>query len=274
MYCILVNGSNKNYIQFLKFLIENKSSDIDIIEYTTVNSINWDSLKQYDYVLILHRYACIHFSKFIEYCVNQKPTLAGLSTYWGVGFPYLTILSNKAINIIIDNIVNYKTYFENDFENLIINTLLYLLKIDNIQELLSKSDTDLKLLLEQNSILILDHECYINNIEYNKGYFHSSIFVSFDDIDDKFMSFITEYRSGKKYIKYKGIPYNLEIGKNFFVIKNYHVGILPPSNTIVIWDRSSSTWKKATKRLNKKIQKYITTKFNTTLDFGESDVTI
>jgi hypothetical protein len=127
----------------------------------------------------------------------------------------------------------------------------------------------MQILLDQHKILKLDKESYINNIKYNLGYFHNSIFVSFNDVDDEFIEFLKEYHSGKKYIKYKGQPYHLDIGKSFFVIKNYHVGVLPNHNIFVFWHRSTKTWKKARKSLSKKIYKYIQKNFNIALDFSD-----
>lgn len=265
MYCILLDSTRPHFVPFLKFLLENKPNDFQIVEYNQIDDINWGNLEKYDYVLHLSRFCYIDFAKLTNYLSTIQPTFAGLSTYWGVGFPYLAIMSNKVIKDIITNYENYNKYFEDTTENLYINILLQITGLSDIKELLSKSEEELKQIYLLHNIVELDNQCYLNNIEYTKGWFHNSVFVAFSDTEDRFIDFLTEYNSKQKFIRFKQKPYKLEIGKQFFVIKNYHIGIIDP-NTIVFWDRASSSWKKAGVKLFKKISTYINKKFDLTLD--------
>jgi hypothetical protein len=266
MYCILLDSTRLQYIPFLKFLLENKPNSFEVVEYTSIDEINWQNLQKYDYVISLNRFCYINFAKVIEFCSEKQPSFAALSTYWGVGFPYLAILSKDTIGSISSKHEEYKKYFDDKIENLFINILLGILELSEIKDLLSQSDGELQQLYSLHKIEALDHQCYLNSVGYTNGYFHNSIFVSFDDTEDKFVDFLTEYHSGKKYVKYKNKPYRLEIGKQFFVIKNYHIGILD-QHTIVFWDRSTSSWKKAGRKLHKKISSYIKKNFALELDF-------
>lgn len=270
MYCILLDSSRPHYIPFLKILLEKKPNSFKILEYNgNINSIKWDLLKEYDYTLILNRFCYVNFGKLIDFCEKNQPSFAALSTYWGVGFPYLSILSKDTISIISEQHENYTKYFDDPVENLYINIILSILGLPDVKELLSKSEEDLQQLFSEFKIKPLDNECYLNNIDYTTGYFHSSIFIVFNDTEDYFINFLEEYGSGKKYIKYKQKPYHLTIGERFFVIKNYHVGVLD-STTMVFWDRESSSWKKAGTKLSNKITRYITKNFDVSLDFSSS----
>jgi hypothetical protein len=204
----------------------------------------------------MSRYAYINFLKLVGYLEQYKPKFAALSTYWGVGFPYLAILDQQSTSAVAKKIDSYNRYFDNDFENFLVNTYMNSVGYASIQQLLSKSESELKDIEELNNVLLLDKFCYINNVGYTKGWFHDSIFVSFSDEEDGFIEFITEYNSGKKYIKYKDTSHRLEIGKRFFVIKNYHVGLLEDT-TMVVWDRTTSSWKKPKEKLFQKISAYI-----------------
>jgi hypothetical protein len=264
MYCILLDSTKPNYIPFLKFLLENKPNGFEIIDYTTLESIDWAVLEKYDYAIVLNRFCYVNFSKLIEFIKNKNPKFAGLSTYWGVGFPYLSIISKEIIAKIVSDKEEGK-YFDDNIENFYCNILLRALGLSDMKDLLSKSEEELKQLYELNNIELLDSFCYINNIDYTQGYFHNSIFVSFNDQEETFKDFLTEYHSGKKYIKYKQKPYRLDIGKQFFVIKNYHVGIID-KNTVVFWDRPTSSWKKPGNKLLQKISTYIKKNFGVELD--------
>lgn len=265
MYCILLNSTRNHYVPYLKFLLENKPNSFEVVEYNSISTINWESLAKYDYVIIVSRYCYINFSKLVEFCSTQHPNLAALSTYWGIGFPYVGILSKKTILHTIDTHNNHQKSFEDETENFLSNIFMSLAGLDSTQELLSQSEAKLLDLCEINNILSLDKYVYISNINYTEGYFHNSIFVSFNDEEDKFVNFLEEYHSGKKYVKYKHKPYILPIGSKFFVIKKYHVGILD-SSTIVYWDRNLSEWKKAGPKLVDKISSYMKKNFNIDLD--------
>lgn len=265
MYCILLDSTRPHYIPFLKFLLENKPNSFEVVDYTSIDEINWQNLQKYDYVISLNRFCYINFAKVIKFCSEKQPSFAALSTYWGIGFPYLAILSKDTVTSISSKYEEYKKYFDDKIENLFINILLDILGLSDIKDLLSQSDSELQQLYALHKIEALDSQCYLNNIDYTKGYFHDSIFVSFSDTEDRFIDFLIEYHSGKKFIKYKQKPYRLDIGKQFFVIKNYHVGLIK-NNTIVFWDRTSSAWKKTSTKLSKKISSYIQKNFGLLLD--------
>jgi hypothetical protein len=270
MYCILLNSTRPYYIPFLRFLLENKPNNFEIVEYSDITNINWENLKKYDYVVLLHRFCYVNFKKIIDYCSIKKPVFAGLTTYWGVGFPYLAVLSKNTIESIEKYHNSYNQYFDDAIENLLVNVLIRILKLSDIKELLSLTDDKLKEILSFNNVESLDDQCYLNNIEYTLGHFHNSTFVSFNDNEDGFVDFLIEYNSGKKFVKYKQKPYRLEIGKQFFVVKNYHVAILD-SNILVFWHRESSSWKKAGVKFSKKIISYINKNFDIALDLNTNE---
>jgi hypothetical protein len=270
MYCILLNSTRPYYIPFLRFLLENKPNNFEIVEYSNITNISWENLKKYDYVVLLDRFCYINFKKIIEYCSIKKPAFAGLTTYWGVGFPYLAILSKNTIESIEKYHDSYSQYFDNSTENLLVNILIHTLGLSDIKDLLSLTDYELKEILSLNKVESLDDQCYLNNIEYTIGHFHNSSFVSFNDNEDSFVDFLIEYNSGEKFIKYKQKPFTLKIGKQFFVVKNHHVGILD-SNLLVFWHRESSSWKKAGEKFSKKIISYIHKNFGIALDLNTNE---
>lgn len=267
MYCLLIDSNRPHYIPFLKFLLENKPNIFEIVEYSDINSIDWSDLKKYEYVIWLNRFCYVNFAKIIDYCQNNKPVFAGLSTYWGIGFPYVAILSKNIVEIISDNINIFKAYLDDPVENIYINALLLVLQLEDIKDLLSKTETELQQEFSEKNLLTLDQYCYLNNVDYTMGTFHNSIFVNFNDADDHFIDFIVEYHSGRKFIKYLNKPYRLKIGEQFFVVKHHHVGILN-NQTLVVWNRDSMSWKKAGPKLTAKITAHITKNFGIPLDLS------
>lgn len=268
MYCLLIDSSRQNYIGFLKFVLENKPNIFEVVEYDDLNTVDWSNLSEkYDYTIVLSRYSYINFTKLVDFITINSPNFAGLSTYWGMGFPYVAIISKLTMRKISKNYQGYKNYFSDPIENFFVNILLDSFGFSDIKELLSLSEKQIKESCENNNIYSLDNFVYLNNIDYKGGFFHNSIFVSFNDEDPKFLDFINEYHSGKKYIKYQNKPYRLDIGKRFFVIKNYHIGIIN-KDTFVYWDREQSIWKKAKPKLYNKISDYITKNFPDALDFS------
>lgn len=256
MYCILVNSSKKHHQAFFQFLLDNKRDNIDIISYDDINHIDWKSLNKYEYVIILSRYSYININKVIDFCTTKQPSFSALSTYWGVGLPYMAILSKETISKLISAHGGYGKYFVDATENLFFNIFMMSIKLPSIRSVLFLSDDELSDICEEHKVVSLNSASYINNIEHIKGQFHEALFVSFNDEDDKFMDFVHEYHSGKKHIIFQNHHYVLTIGKQFFVIKQYHICLLD-YQTIVYWDRNSASWKLASNDLKKELSPHL-----------------
>jgi hypothetical protein len=265
MYCILISSSKRHYKEFYSFLLNNKPNNVDIIVYDDISNIDWEMLSKYDYTIMLSRYSYVNIYKAIEFCEKKQPNLAGLSTYWGVGFPYMLILSKETAERISNSFKSYGQYFDNQIENLFFNIFITVSQLSSIRTVLFQTEQELSELFIEKKIYYINNLCYINNINYIAGPFHSSIFVSFDDTEDRFITFLEEYHSGTKHIVYQNQHYILTIGKHFFIIKQYHICLLN-AETMIYWDNNTNSWKLASHDLKKELEPHIRKYLQPTLD--------
>lgn len=265
MYCILINAAKTHYKEFYNFLLSIKPNDVDIIPYDDINNIDWQMLSNYDYTIMLSRYSYINISKAIEFCEQKQPNLAGLSTYWGVGFPYMLIFSKETAERVGNSFKGYGQYFDNPTENLFFNIFITVSQLSSIRTVLFQTEQELSELCIDKKIYNINNLCYINNINYIAGPYHSSIFVSFDDSEDRFIGFLREYHSGQKHIAYQNQRYVLTIGKHFFIIKQYHICLLN-EETLIYWDNNTNSWKLASHDLRKELEPHIKKYLQPTLD--------
>lgn len=245
---------------FLAFLSQFKISNqenFSVDSFTYIHEQDLQKLKKKENTAYVYmpRLAFVDFKRLQKF-LKLDFVYAGLSTYWGIGHPYLAIFKDisilkKAVAKISDE--QAFEVFDTKTENLLFEVYSSIVKKDSIEDILNLSNEEMLKLNVDNKILCLDDVCHITSEGFQRGLFETSIFKSWNDLSFDYHDFFSLCISNIKEVYYKGNSYECSIGKNFFMSHTNHFAIL--DKKVILWN--GKEWTEASKEEKESIKLFL-----------------
>lgn len=246
---------------FLAFLSQFKISNpdnfsVDVFTYIDEQDLQKIKKKANTAYIYMPRLAFVDFKKLQKF-LQLDFVYAGLSTYWGIGHPYLAVFKDvsilkKAASKVFD-IQSSFAVFDNKPEDLLFEAYSSIIKKDSIEDVLDLSNQEMLKLNAKNKIISLDDFCHITSEGFQKGLFETSIFKSWNDLSFDYHDFFALCISNIKEVYYKGELHECIIGKSFFMSHENHFAII--DNDVILWN--GKEWIKASKEEKQSIQLFL-----------------
>lgn len=263
---VIVHTDHINFNTFLAYLIQLKTDNkqkykIDIKSVDNIDDI-LDIKHTGQTVLYLPRFCAFDVYRLFNLIEKKKPVYAAISTYWGVGHPYLAVFNN--INLLKSSIKNVKTehidYFTDMEENIFFDVYKNISKLGKFSDILALSDEKLLTYERNTGIMRLDDFCNIESEGIKGTMMEQSIFGSSNDASINFGDFLSFFSDRSKTVYYNNTLHHCELGKSFFITPSLHFAKI--KNEFVFWDGVQNEWLRADGHILEQINEFLQVNYN------------
>ena len=260
---ILIDETHINFNVFYAYLSQLKISHkkeliLDIHKFSSYEELL--SLKNNGQtILFMPRFCGINIPRLIDLIETKEFKYAAISTYWGVGNPYLCIV--KDINLlkhgIRSTLKEENNYFNNQPENIMFSIYSKLIDLGDFNQILSKENSVLIRQERKNLIERLDNYCHLQSESIEGNLIESSIFSCWNDQGFNFNEFLEFFSNKGKEVYWNDKSYMCTLGESFFVSSGIHFAIVDKQK--IYWDTIKNTWEIATGETLDQIDNFLTT---------------